>query len=579
MPRPAHCPRYPSTLGSFLLALAACSHPVAKPPVPASKAIVATGAYWNVLSGLKQPDGSVAHILATKNVSADGVSSDIDLVSTTGAHEPLTLTAHATADPLSLRVSAAAPEALLYLDGVSLSSGLGTLMYADLSVEHPIARPVPGASNVIGGGGFFGPTGAEVLFFANFDETTGTAHVYWSHGSTDPIDVGFAGDFATLLLSRDRRFAFLGVNTTALQGTGDLIRVDLSTGATTFVAAGVILRANAYGAIDSRYQGAPDLAFSATPDGRHVVFGTPGKAVHLWSDDGSLTTISNDGRFPAISTDGREVGLYTADSFVVWVQGAVVATSPATGALPALFSPDGRYVAFLREYTQRGQNGLYGSALGSVEVIDILVHLPAIPWGTNVAWHSVAFGPSTGTTRQVSLLANCRDLGGTPTLDGAIADFYAGTPSVLPARALARSIDPYLQSLPVSGGWAFMAADPPFTPSPAYVASVWRPSDAAPVALSAQALNQSLQTGGQIPTLTAAPDPHGDEILFFSKGTDPSFDVRGVDLWGSSVGGAPFKIRDHVLAAALANDGQVVVVQAVANSSTDATVQLLPFGP
>jgi hypothetical protein len=547
--------------------------PELKPPSP----LLATGPYGFAYSGTLQADGSIRHVIAARSVSADYAVTALDALLADGTDIQV-IAPNSTAALATVQVAPAPPETVMYLDNLSFDVGTGTLMLADLTQDSARAQPVPGGQNVVAGGTYFGPNGASILFFGDFNPNTRAARVFWSRGTGEPLGIGQDGDSGTVVLSRDRNTAILGVNATYSTGVGDLLSVDMRTGETEVIGRNVVLRALAYRQQDPRLSSALELAFSVTPDGNAVAFAGSDNAVHLWRRGRGLTTVSSGGRFPALTTDGETVIFFEGANLAVWNRGSVIRRLPAAGGqLAPLISPDNHYVAYLTDFRQRGQNAIYGRTLGTVAVISLKTPDAPETWARSVAWHSVDFGLSGETTKQISMLANCRDLTGFSTLDSAIADLVVGHPALAPTPPVAKAISPYLTRLPLSNSWAFVGTEDVFTASVKFNANLWSPKSGEVQTLALGAVIDSLQSGEQLATLTGAPSPHSDQILYLTpESRNPSFKEVGASLWGAAPATAPFKVQEHVVYGTLANDGRVITVQAIEDSA-DRNVWLLPF--
>jgi hypothetical protein len=328
-----------------------------------------------------------------------------------------------------------------------------------------------------------------------------------------------------------------------------------------------------------------ELMFSVSADGTSVAYESPlgGQSSVFVATVGAAGVQKNligNGQFPALARDGQLVAYYDpgADGGTSLLEvrdtmANLVVASPAVGAAPPRFSPDGTIVAFPESYRIQGE-ALSGE-IADVWLLQTMAGAVSLPYAMNAAWNSLTFWPATGETEQVSLLANLADPTGVATLTNGTGDLQVDGPPVLftggaiPGPPLASNVGPQdFGLLPATGGFALRDNGS---------LGRWLPSsmnERRPGALSP--LGQTVFPSTLLTSATV-PGLDSDEIAFLTARSTAACDVlcpAPGPLWGGLTG--PMEhLKDNVASVALTPDGRVLAI--VQDGTSASGLWLLPL--
>jgi hypothetical protein len=583
------------TVRTLLLAAIAGCHGC---PVRGSsgRVLLSRGNYAAVQPGVaKGTPLRTQRFIASRDVSfAGGLGvgmSDMDVltlpVSGEGPATVVPITSAGDAVFGTLVVAPAPPERALFLAAPQRGDLVVTgarLMLVDLSgapTASPIADTHGSARGIPAGGFLFGRTGAEIVFIEGFGEAApGLGTLVWSDGSR-AVEIGAGATLHGLVLSRRRSTVLAGarVNLTGaapLAGTGDLVAIDMASGASRVVDTGVTILAWAYSRAARCAADAPpagdcllaqtqEAAFAMNDSGDTVAYEKAGevRVAHLSPGPVSRLTLGH-GRFPGLSPSGRRVAFHD-DAGRLEVHdldfstntsapsSSLRASVSARGTLLPLFTADERYVAVLTDLLpSRGQNSYVLSSMGTIALVPIETTPVVAPLASAALWHSLTFWPAEAghPTAWVGAVGNMADpFTGTLSAAGA-GIILAGAPerllhaAPLVARPPFRNVRPgQFGTLPSSGRLLLL------TPSGVVL---WSPADdgtaTATTMLVPDVSADALQTSAMVPGLTGT-----DEAIFQVPAPD------GPDLWGV-FGDKARLLMKRVTCAALSTDGRVLAI-------------------
>ena len=553
--------------------------PATVPPAPVGQQVTASPNFRKVYV---EPTG-------TKLLAATGAESRRGLgtiFSLTPGTPPFSLTAKAGADLQSLKVAPAPPAAALYVYG-PIETGFGILKHVDLTATPPVITPVPDAAWVPTNGFFFGSNGKQVLFFADARSRRDgivTGDLFWWSGSGTPVKVGTSASPGTLVFSRDRTLAIVGVNVRS--AIADLIAIDLATGLPIFVGQGAVVLASHYGTGVNALTGSAERAFSISDDGAAVAYADEHDAVFLWTraagkasqltgedEHGHLPTLHLDAGGPTVAFLGGEhfdeLHLRRPD------QAPAMIGNVGNVALPPVFAPDGRTLFALRQLSRRGISARYGDVIGDIWATPLPGGKP-VKIAQAAAWRSLSFSPGVDGATGVSLVADLADGTGTPTMAGA-GKLFTGVSGGQPLTVQARGVHPDdVHVLPKTGGLAYIAnVSAGGGKGTAFVQ--WTPG--APLQrLTDEAVPGSMFTTGDAPALSLP----GDLVLVRAE-PEPTTVDEGTFRPATLIAGigptyGPRRLQRSVIDAVLSPEGRALAV-VVSPDATQSGLWLTSLAP